>query len=123
MKNLSLFVKIIFPIWFITSIPTFAESKATEKSMQNHETTSAYEKGKILYDQKKYSEAFPLLLKAAEMGHADAQMHIGKMYYNGWGVEHSHEKGKEWHEKAAKQGNQESIQKLENMRTHKGPSH
>lgn len=88
------------------------------KKAENKEADSLYQQGKKLYDQKNYDKAFPLLLKAAEMGHSDAQMHVGKMYYNGWGASHSHAKGKEWHEKAAAQGNKESIKKLKSMDHH-----
>lgn len=52
---------------------------------------------------------------AAERGNAEAQMHLGKMYFNGWGVPHDHAKAIEWHKKAAARGNQESIQKLKKM--------
>ena len=85
---------------------------------ENKQAESLYQQGKKLYDKKEYDKAFPLLLKAAEMGHSDAQMHVGKMYYNGWGVTHNHAKGKEWHEKAAAQGNKESIKKLKSMDHH-----
>ena len=96
------------------------ESPAKEKST---DVQDSYNKGKALYDQKKYKEAFPLLLQAAEAGHSDAQMHVGKMYYNGWGVGHNHDTGKEWHKKAAAQGNKESIQKLRNMENKTGSAH
>lgn len=70
---------------------------------------------KKLYDAKQYKECAPLMLTAAEKGNADAQMHLGKMYFNGRGVPHDHEKGKYWHKKAAEQGNLESIEKLKKM--------
>jgi len=69
-----------------------------------------------LYDQKKYFECSPYMKKAAEMGHAEAQSRLGKMYFNAWGVPHSHEIARKWHEKAAAQGNKESIKKLKNFR-------
>ena len=77
-----------------------------------------YEKGKALFDKKEYKAAYPFFVKAAESGNADAMMHLGKMFYNGWGVPHSHEKGHEWHSKAAKLGNKESIEKLKKMNHH-----
>lgn len=90
---------------------------------ESHDSAQYYEKGKALYDKKQYKEAYPYLLKAAEMGNAKAQMHLGKMFYNGWGVPHNHAKGKAWHEKAAAQGNAESIKKLEQMRKKGGDAH
>jgi len=88
-----------------------------ENSAENIESAEQlYQKGKSLYDQKKFKQAFPFLEKAARMGHSDAQMHLGKMYYNGWGVKHSHKLAEEWHKKAAAQGNIESIKKLKKMK-------
>ncbi|MDH4200193.1 MAG: sel1 repeat family protein [Spirochaetia bacterium] len=101
-----------------TAIPTFVSPLAAQTQNSADEAQKNYDKGKKLYDQQKYKEAFPWLLKAAEMGHSDAQMHLGKMYYNGWGVPHSHAKGRQWHEKAAAQGNQESMAKLKSMNMH-----
>ena len=72
----------------------------------------ALAKGKEFYDKKEYAQAAPFVTRAAEGGVAEAQMMLGKMFFNGWGVPHSHEKAKEWHEKAAAQGNAESIEKL-----------
>jgi hypothetical protein len=126
MKTLHRILNIGFTALFLITLPLLAEEKAEHKAANKADATEAakyYEQGKKLYDQKNYKEAFPLMLKSAEMGHSDAQMHVGKMYYNGWGVGHSHEKGKEWHQKAAKQGNKESIQKLYNMEHKTGSAH
>jgi len=135
MKKFNQVITISLTALSLLSIPLFAnqnrtdnaDNKGAEKKSDiadaSAEAGKYYEQGKKLYDQRNYKEAFPLLLKAAEMGHSDAQMHVGKMYYNGWGVGHSHEKGKEWHQKAAKQGNKESIQKLYNMEHKSGSAH
>lgn len=119
MKNLKLSGYIFLSLILIAFSASFAQKNTDSKK----NSTAEYEQGKKLYDEKKYNEAFPLLLKAAEAGHSDAQMHVGKMYYNGWGVAHSHEKGRAWHEKAARQGNKESIQKIYNMDHRSGPAH
>lgn len=130
MKKLHRIFTVFLTTLFLLTIPLLAENKPEKKTEKQTNTkkesadaAKTYEQGKKLYDEKNYKEAFPLLLKAAEMGHSDAQMHVGKMYYNGWGVGHSHEKGKEWHQKAAKQGNRESIQKLDNMEHKTGSAH
>ena len=102
---------LLLSIFILT--PVYSGLQAAPKNAQ---AEAAYAKAKALYDQKKYAEAFPLMEQAAKMGHSDAQMHLGKMYFNGWGVKHSHETAKIWHEKAAAQGNQESINKLKNFR-------
>lgn len=89
-----------------------------ENSKNTDDVQILFSTGKNLYDQKKYKDAYSYLLKVAEMGNPDAMMHLGKMYYNGWGVTHDHDKGKKWHEKAAALGNKESIEKLKKMNKH-----
>ena len=44
------------------------------------------------------------LIKRAESGDAEAQFHLGLAYYQGNGIEESHEKAFEWWLKAANQG-------------------
>ncbi|MES0488461.1 MAG: hypothetical protein ABUK01_00610 [Leptospirales bacterium] len=102
---------------FIASVSVSQVYTKTNSSEQA-EVESNYSKGKALYDQKKYKKAYPYLKKAAEAGHSDAQMHLGKMFYNGWGVKHNHATGRAWHEKAAAQGNEESKKKLSKMDSH-----
>lgn len=104
------------PSLFYAGLILVMATATVAKPPENKSADELYLQGKELYDQKKYDEAFPYLLKAAQMGHSDAQMHVGKMYYNGWGVKHDHKKGEEWHKKAAAQGNAESIQKLKKMK-------
>ncbi|MBI3394355.1 MAG: sel1 repeat family protein [Spirochaetia bacterium] len=90
-------------------------SKDPARTLPQGDLGEIFLQGKTLYDQKKYEEAFPFLEAAAEGGNPEAQMRLGKMYFNGWGVKHDHAKGREWHEKAAAQGNAESIEKLKKM--------
>ena len=75
-----------------------------------------FKEGLKYYQKKEYKKAAPFIKKAAESGHSDAQMHLGKMYFNGWGIRHDHEEAKRWHEKAADQGNKESIEKLKKFK-------
>ena len=77
--------------------------------------TELFAKAKPLYDSKDYAACAPLMRAAADKGHPEAQMHLGKMYFNGWGVPHSHDTALEWHRKAAAQGNEESRRKLHKM--------
>ncbi len=86
------------------------------------DASSYFKKGVSFYNKKEYKKAAPSIIRAAEMGHAEAQMHLGKMYFNGWGVKHNHATAKTWHEKAAAQGNEESKRKLENFH-HKETPH
>jgi len=112
--NLVLFFVLSGFILIATPFNVVAEST----KRQSHGADMHYQKGKKLYDKKDYKRAYPHLRKAADMGHSDAQMHLGKMVYNGWGVKHNHATGRAWHEKAAAQGNEESKRKLENMNHH-----
>lgn len=87
-------------------------SASPAAAMDDKELNKLYQAGKEYYEQKQYKLAFPLLYDAAKHGHPEAQMRIGKMLFNGWGTKHKHHEAKEWHEKAAAQGNKESIEKL-----------
>lgn len=82
---------------------------------QSKAPETLFQEAKKYYDAKDFAEAAPLMIAAAEKGSAEAQMRLGKMYFNGWGVPHDHEKAVFWHKKAAAQGNQESIEKLKKM--------
>ena len=62
-----------------------------------------YDEGKKLYDEKKYEQAFPLLMKAAEKGLRNAQYRVGRCYDKGHGVEEDNKTAFIWYEKAAKQ--------------------
>ena len=87
-------------------------SSAPASAIDDTELEKLFQAGKGYYDQKQYKLAFPFILDAAKHGHPEAQMRAGKMFFNGWGIKHNHHVAKEWHQKAAAQGNQESIEKL-----------
>jgi TPR repeat protein/serine/threonine protein kinase len=61
-------------------------------------------KGMELYDAKRYDEAFPLVKRAAESGHARSQSALGWMYDNGKGVAQDYTQAVYWFRKAADQG-------------------
>lgn len=63
-----------------------------------------YEEGKALYDKKKYDQAFPLLMKAAEQGHKKAEYRVGRCYAKGHGVAENDEVAFQWYQKSANQG-------------------
>jgi len=54
--------------------------------------------------QRDDREAFGLLLRAAEQGHAQAQYHLGQMYGRGRGTAQDYGKALSWLQKAAQQG-------------------
>jgi TPR repeat protein len=47
---------------------------------------------------------FQEIISKAEQGEADAQYHLGSMYYSGEGVPHDDEQAIQWYTKAAEQG-------------------
>ena len=98
-----------------------AENAAS--AMPTGSALELFSKAKPLYDAKRFDECAPLMQAAAEKGSAEAQMHLGKMYFNGWGVKHNHETAVEWHKKAAAQGNAESKDKLAKMHGHSHDDH
>jgi len=57
-----------------------------------------------LYKDKKYKEAFPILLKLATNGDKNNQARVGWMYETGNGVDKDYSKAVEWYTKAAEQG-------------------
>ena len=60
----------------------------------------------LLYSIKQdYQEAFKWFIKAAEQGHAVAQLNLGSMYYNGEGVHQDYKEAVKWFNKSAEQGN------------------
>jgi TPR repeat protein len=63
-----------------------------------------YNKGKSFNDQKDYIKAMEWYLKAANQGHAQAQVMIGWYYKHGYAVEANTDKALDWYLKAAKQG-------------------
>lgn len=63
-----------------------------------------YKQGKAFYDAKNYTQAFPLLKKAAEKGHKKAQYRLGRCYDKGNGVTENNETAFKWYSKSAAQG-------------------
>lgn len=77
-------------------------TKQEEKSNTSNTNTS-FEKGKKLYDQGNYKDAFPLLLQAAKSNNGDAQHRVGYIYHYGLGnIQQSYSEAKYWYEQGAK---------------------
>lgn len=55
------------------------------------------------YNEEKYAKAAEWYRKAAELGLADAQNHLGVMYYDGKGLERDYDEAVKWIRKAANQ--------------------
>ena len=63
-----------------------------------------YKKGVEHYEKHKLKEAHTWFLKAAEVGHSEAQFRLGLLYKNGDGVEKNSVEASRWYQKAAEQG-------------------
>lgn len=90
-----------------------AEEEAKKKAQEELEATCR--KGSQLYDAGKYKEAFPLLLKAAEQGNAEAQFRLGILYETGIGVDKNYSAAAKWYRKAAEQGHAQAQNNLGRM--------
>lgn len=64
-------------------------------------TSSGSAKGIEEFRAAKYREAFPLLLKEAEAGKADAESALGRMYAQGLGIERNAGEARRWLQRAA----------------------
>ncbi len=62
-----------------------------------------YQEGKALYEAKKYNEAFPKFLSAAEKGNKKAQYYLGRCYDKGRGVAQDKKAAFQWYQKSADQ--------------------
>ena len=61
---------------------------------------------------------FQEIISKAEQGEADAQYHLGSMYYSGEGVPHDEEQAIQWYTKAAEQGHVDAQYNLALMYKH-----
>ena len=59
-----------------------------------------------------YDKAFEWYAKAADQGLDVAQLNIGGLYENGYGVPQDYDTAFEWYKKAADQGNQEASNRI-----------
>ena len=71
------------------------------KSLNNTDKVSDYDKGYEYYKQKRYAQALPLFQRSAKQGYAKAQNTLGSMYKNGTGLKKNYTIASEWFEKAA----------------------
>lgn len=92
-----------------------AEGKISEISFEMKTSPEdIYKEGKRYYCTMDYTKAVKSLIKAAEMGYADAQDLLGNCYYAGNGVEQNYYEAVKWYRKAAEQGNASAQNNLGN---------
>lgn len=63
-----------------------------------------YETGWAAYQAKDYATALTNFQQAAATGDAQAQLHLGILYYNGWGTPSNYALASQWFLRAAAQG-------------------
>ena len=63
------------------------------------------ERGGLAYNQGDYSTALREWRPLAEQGNAGAQLNLGYMYDNGYGVPQDYKEAIKWYRRAAEQGN------------------
>ena len=70
-------------------------------------------KGSLFGFAKDNAQSVKYLLKAAELGHAQAMFNLSQMYLGGIGVKKDEKKSDEWLKKAAAAGNQMAREWIE----------
>lgn len=76
-------------------------SNMTGTSTATDDGTEEFQKGAAFYQAKNYTEAFPLLKKAAEKGQPKAMVALATMYFAGLGVAENKTEAFHWYRKAA----------------------
>ena len=71
--------------------------------------------GVMYYEVQEDAQAIKWYIRAAERGHADAQLQLGRMYDNGEGVPQNHAQALQWYARAAEQGYGPAQYQLGNM--------
>src|SRR3990167_14959 len=97
----------------LITLSLIAYAKATSQK----QITQAYFQGQTLFQQQKFSQAYPLLMMSAKQGNANAIYAVGYMMYNGLGVPRDQVQALLWLQKAAKLGNIRAIEALQRLDT------
>lgn len=79
------------------------------------EKEDAWSQGAAAFNKQDYDAAFPAFLRAAELGHANAQFSVGMLYKIGYGTKKDLEKAFYWVYKGAEQDNPPSLEELGQM--------
>ena len=82
-----------------------SRSCATYWQSRPEEAQSNYGVGLLYSIKQDHQEAYKWFIKAAEQGHAGAQLILGVMYCNGEGVHQDYQEAFKWFTRSAEQGN------------------
>jgi TPR repeat protein len=74
-----------------------------------------FSEARQFYRAKDYKNAFEIFSKLANMKNSEAQLYLGIMYENGFGVPKNLEKAKEWWRKASRLKNVDAQFRLETL--------
>lgn len=97
--------------------PELPVTDATRIAADNGDPDAQYRVGKNLFfettlDKDKAAEALTWLTRAAENGHTDAMIHLGRMYRTGIGALQNYDKAADWIRRAADAGDPEGMLEL-----------
>ena len=70
---------------------------------------AGFEEGKAAYDKKDWLQAMIHLRPLEIQGHDDAQLLMGNMYSNGWGVKRNYKEAYSLYRKSARKGNADAM--------------
>jgi TPR repeat protein len=79
-------------------------------------TDSIADHANDLYEQGRYTEAYPLVEQMAKGNYPNWQRLLGNMYENGQGVQQDYHLAKKWYQKAADQGREDAVLALKELR-------
>ena len=114
-KSSNLYLWIVIACLSVALIVSFVFSnRISSESISKDEVEEIFNQGVKEYNSKNYSKAFLLFKKAADLGHADSQNHIGYCYKYGLGVSKDLSEAVNWYKKAAKQGDEHAQNNLGN---------
>lgn len=75
---------------------------------EHPDTAMSYNNIGLVYKRRgDYDKALAYFNLAAKLGNAGAQYNLGRMYYNGQGIEKDYVKAAEWYQKVAEKGDEE----------------
>ena len=101
-------LKLLLILFVCAAGPAFAEPYDAGPAFAE----SFYE-ARAAYDKRDYATALHLWHRLAELGHAEAQLWLGSMYQNGYGVPQNDAAAVAWYRKAADKGNRAAQSMLE----------
>lgn len=79
---------------------------------QKSEALDFYKEALVLYNNKRYKQAFALFMKSAMLGYGEAQFFIGLCYEHNRGTQQSYKDAYYWYKKAAARGHKKAQKRM-----------